>query len=132
MSHTCSSLCTIGGTQQKNTYGSHDVCLCNNIGLVALILLGWELRASSITVLCVYTSRHDLVSFLCHCMLFMPSLYSRSNSKNFYITCIRCTRNLALYCAPLISDIVNYNIESLFLIQPGIRRASDGTKPEDY
>ena len=29
------------------------VCLCDNIGLVSLILLGWELRVSYITVLCV-------------------------------------------------------------------------------
>ena len=29
------------------------VCLCDNIGLVSLILLGWELHVSYITVLCV-------------------------------------------------------------------------------
>ena len=57
------------------------MCLCDNIGLVALILLGWELRASSITVLCV-----QAVMILSP-LLFMPSLYSHSNSKNFYITC---------------------------------------------
>ena len=57
------------------------MCLCDNIGLVALLLLGWELRASSITVLCV-----QAVMILSP-LLFMPSLYSHSNSKNFYITC---------------------------------------------
>ena len=57
------------------------MCLCDNIGLVALILLGWELRASSITVLCV-----QAVMILSP-LLFMPSLYCHSNSKNFYITC---------------------------------------------
>ena len=51
------------------------------IGLVALVLLGWELRASSITVLCV-----QAVMILSP-LLFMPSLHSHSNSKNFYITC---------------------------------------------
>ena len=62
------------------------MCLCDNIGLVALLLLGWELRASSITVLCV-----QAVMILSP-LLFMPSLYSHSNSKNFtllvYIACI--------------------------------------------
>ena len=48
---------------------------------MALLLLGWELRASSITVLCV-----QAVMILSP-LLFMPSLYSHSNSKNFYITC---------------------------------------------
>ena len=43
--------------------------------------LGWDLRASSITVLCV-----QAVMILSP-LLFMPSLYSHSNSKNFYITC---------------------------------------------
>ena len=62
------------------------VCLCDNIGLVALLLLGWELRASSITVLCV-----QAVMILSP-LLFMPSLYSHSNSKNFYITCIYTVR----------------------------------------
>ena len=57
------------------------VCLCDNIGLVALILLGWELRASSITVLCV-----QAVMILSP-LLFMPSLYSHSISKNYYVTC---------------------------------------------
>ena len=57
------------------------MCLCDNIGLVALILLGWELRASSITVLCVQAVK------ILSPLLFMPSLYSHSNSKNFYITC---------------------------------------------
>ena len=61
------------------------MCLCDNIGLVALLLLGWELRASSITVLCV-----QAVMILSP-LLFMPSLYSHSNSKNFYITCIHST-----------------------------------------
>ena len=61
------------------------MCLCDNIGLVALILLGWELRASSITVLCV-----EAVMILSP-LLFMPFLYSHSNSKNFYITCILLT-----------------------------------------
>ena len=42
---------------------------------------GIELRASSITVLCV-----QAVMILSP-LLFMPSLYSHSNSKNFYITC---------------------------------------------
>ena len=44
---------------------------------MALILLGWELRASSITVLCV-----QAVMILSP-LLFMPSLYSHSNSKKF-------------------------------------------------
>ena len=48
------------------------------IGLVALLLLGWELRAFSITVLCV-----QAVMILSP----LPSLHSHSNSKNFYITC---------------------------------------------
>ena len=47
--------------------------------------LGWELRASSITVLCV-----QAVMILSP-SLFMPSLYSHSNLKNFYITCIHST-----------------------------------------
>ena len=51
---------------------------CDNIGLVALILLGWELRASYITVQCVQ-------AFMILSPL--PSLYSHSNSKNFYTTC---------------------------------------------
>ena len=46
---------------------------------MALLLLGWELRAFSVTVLCV-----QAVMILSP-LLFMPSLYSRSNSKNFYI-----------------------------------------------
>ena len=62
------------------------MCLCDNIGLVALLLLGWELRASSITVLCVQAVM--ILSLL----LFMLSLYSHSNSKNFYITCIHITQ----------------------------------------
>ena len=67
------------------------MCLCDNIGLVALILLGWELRASSITVLCV-----QAVMILSP-LLFMPSLYSHSNSKNFYITCIQgCKDGMAV------------------------------------
>ena len=57
------------------------MCLCDNIGPVALILLGWELRASYITVQCV-----QAVMILSP-LLFMPSLYSHSNLKNFYITC---------------------------------------------
>ena len=48
---------------------------------MALILLGWELRASSITVLCV-----QAVMILSP-LPFMPSLYSHSKSKKFYITC---------------------------------------------
>ena len=64
------------------------MCLCDNIGLVALLLLGWELRASSITVLCV-----QAVMILSP-LLFMPSLYSHSNSKNFYITCLISKRRL--------------------------------------
>ena len=53
------------------------MCLCDNIGLVALILLGWELRASYITELCV-----QAVMILSP----LPPLYSHSNLKNFYIT----------------------------------------------
>ena len=30
-----------------------QVCISNNVGLVPLILLGWELRGSYVTVLCV-------------------------------------------------------------------------------
>ena len=48
---------------------------CDNIGLVSLILLGWELRASYITVLCV-----QAVMILSP-LLLMPSLYS--HLKNF-------------------------------------------------
>ena len=51
---------------------------CDNIGLVALILLGWELGASYITVLSVQAV------MIWSPLLFMPSLYSHSN---FYITC---------------------------------------------
>ena len=51
---------------------------CDNIGLMSLILLGWELRASYITVLCVQAV------MILSSLLFMPSLYSHSN---FYITC---------------------------------------------
>ena len=46
------------------------VCLCDNIGLVSLILLGWELHVSYITVVCVQGI--PILSPL----LFMPSLYS--------------------------------------------------------
>ena len=46
---------------------------------MALIFLGWELRASYITVLCVQT-----VMMLSP----LPSLYSHSTLKKFYITCI--------------------------------------------
>ena len=52
------------------------VCLRDNIGLVVLILLGWELRASYITVLCVQAV-----------MILFPSL----SHSNFYITCIHST-----------------------------------------
>ena len=46
------------------------VCLCDNIGLVSLILLGWELHVSYITVLCVQG-----IPILSPSLL-MPSLYS--------------------------------------------------------
>ena len=46
------------------------VCLCDNIGLVSLILLGWELHVSYITVLCVQGIPILSPS------LYMPSLYS--------------------------------------------------------
>ena len=46
------------------------VCLCDNIGLVSLIILGWELHVSYITVLCVQGIPILSPS------LFMPSLYS--------------------------------------------------------
>ena len=42
------------------------VRLCNNIGLVSLILLGWELHVSCITVLCYKASQSCLLCFLCH------------------------------------------------------------------
>ena len=37
------------------------VCLCDNIGLVSLILLGWELRVLCHSTMC--TRHPDLVSF---------------------------------------------------------------------
>ena len=42
------------------------VCLCDNIGLVSLILLGWELRVSYITVLCVQGIPILSPLLLCH------------------------------------------------------------------
>ena len=79
------------------------MCLCDNIGLVALILLGWELHASYITLLCVQAIM-ILFTLLCvqaimilSSLLFMPPLYSHSNLKNFYVTCIlRIARRLML------------------------------------
>ena len=86
------------------------MCLCDNIGLVALILLGWELRASSITVLCV-----QAVMILSP-LLFMPSLYSHSNSKNFYITCIHSTTVLCDSTAPKLSCSNIAQFDELFLL----------------
>ena len=68
------------------------MCPCDNIGLVALILLGWELHASYITVLCV-----QAVMILSP-LLFMPSLYSHSNLKNFYV---QLQLHHSLRCLPL-------------------------------
>ena len=66
------------------------MCLCDNIGLVALLLLGWELRASSITVLCV-----QAVMILSP-LLFMLSLYSHSNS-NIIVLGIGITSDAAVH-----------------------------------
>ena len=48
-------------------------CRCDNIGLVSLILLGWELH---VLYHCI-----PILSLL----IFMPSLYSHCNLKNVYI-----------------------------------------------
>ena len=55
------------------------VCPCDNIGLVSLILLGWELRVSYITVLCVQGN------LILSPLLFMPSLYSTFKIEVFLI-----------------------------------------------
>ena len=57
------------------------VCLCDNIGLVSLILLGWELHV--LYHCTVYkASRSCLLCFLCH--PYIPHY----NLKNFLFTCI--------------------------------------------
>ena len=87
------------------------MCLCDNIGLVALILLGWELRASSITVLCVQAVMHDLVSFAFYAI---PIFHS--NSKNFYITCyiVQFPNNeegdMHIYIINIYSTCIIYNM----------------------
>ena len=54
-----------------------QVVWCNNIGLVSLILLGWELHVSYITVLCVQG-----IAILSP-LLFVPSYIPHYNFKNF-------------------------------------------------
>ena len=51
------------------------VCVCNNIGLMSLILLGWEIRVSCITVLYMCTSHPHLNCLLCH--PYIPLTYLR-------------------------------------------------------
>ena len=55
------------------------VYLCDNTGLVSLILSGWELHASYITVLCV-----QAITILC----LLPSQGYIPHS-NFYIICVK-------------------------------------------
>ena len=55
---------------QLHVHHSLSCVLCDNIGLVSLILLGWELRVSYITVLCLQGI------LILSPLLFMPSLYS--------------------------------------------------------
>ena len=55
------------------------VCLCDNIGLVSLILLGWELH---VLYHCTMCTRHpDLVSFA-FCAI--PIIIPHYNLKNFF------------------------------------------------
>ena len=96
------------------------MCLCDNIGLVALILLGWELRASSITVLCV-----QAVMILSP-LLFMPSLYSHSNSNNFYTTCIHSTTVLC-------DNFVHVHaVTHMFLEERILKHDSGQLRPNQY
>ena len=52
-------------------------CRCDNIGLVLLILLRWELR---VLYHCTMCSRLGIP--ILSLLIFMPSLYSHSNLKN--------------------------------------------------
>ena len=54
-------------------------CLFNNIGLVLLILLGWELRVIYHSTMCI---RHPYLV----CLDFMPSLHSIIISRIFSFT----------------------------------------------
>ena len=58
-------------------------CNCDNIGLVSLILLGWELRVISPYYIYLLLSVQGIP--ILSLLIFMPSLYSHSNLKKFHI-----------------------------------------------
>ena len=69
------------------------VCLSDNIGLVSLILLGWELHVSYVRISLYYVykaSRSCLLCFLCH--PYIPHY----NLKNFFYLYTQYYRTVSL------------------------------------
>ena len=58
------------------------VCLCNNIGLVPLILLGWELRVLYHSTMC--TRHPDLVSYAFYAI---PIFHLKFTCTHIYTQC---------------------------------------------
>ena len=80
---TTISACTYLTGLKRRIHSIIRIYICDNIGLVSLIYLGWEfICVVCITLLCVQTILILSAFFLCH--PYIP----RSNLKNFSFTCI--------------------------------------------